>query len=379
MLIRKRQLAAKIETAEGIAEALTAAEAKFLVYNPKVSHNTEMFTRDPVRSSFSGMGKIAGKRPADLSFRLELRGSGTKTIDPAWITLLKGCGFESNVLKSIAIGAITGGPFQHGEIITGGTSAGKGRVIFNTATGATKVYYVIVSGTLQTGEVLTGDTSAASATTSGAPVTEGQEYRPISSGVSSLTLGCYEDGVLKMIKGARGNVKFGFKSGEPVMLDFTFQGVEAGITDVALLAAIAHETQKPPSLLSATLLLDAYAARIGEMNIDVNNVLSARDDLNDSRGILSFQITNRNISGGLNPEMVSVATYDFYSKFFGNTEITLALTAGAATGNMFKFYAPRLQLTKVDDEDKNGLQVAKCAFELNGSAAGEDEFSFCQL
>jgi hypothetical protein len=342
MLVRKRQLAAKIEAVEGTAEALTAAEAKFLVYNPKVAHEIEMFTRDPVRSSFSGMGKIAGKRPAGLSFRLELRGSGTKTTDPAWITLLKGCGFESNVLKSIAIGAITGGPFQHGETITGGTSAG-------------------------------------TATTSGAAVTEGQEYRPISSGVSSLTLGCYEDGVLKLIKGARGNVKFGFKSGEPVMLDFSFQGVEAGITDVALLTAIAHETQKPPSLLSASLLLDAYAARIGDMNISVNNTLAARDDINDSRGLLSFQITDRNISGELNPEMVTVATYDFYTKFFGSTDITLALNAGATTGNMFKFYSPRLQITKINDEDREGLQLAKCSFDLNGSVNGEDEFSFVQL
>ncbi|MDD4873883.1 MAG: phage tail tube protein [Dehalococcoidales bacterium] len=379
MLVRKRQLAAKIEVAEGTAEALTAAEAKFLVYSPKVSHDIEMFTRDPVRSSFSGMGKVAGKRPAGLSFRLELRGSGTKTTDPAWITLLKGCGFESNALKSAAIGAITGGPFQHGETITGGTSGGKGRVIFNTVTGASKVYYVVISGALQSGEVITGGTSSATATTSGAPVTEGQEYRPISSGVSSLTLGSYEDGVLKLIKGARGSVKFNFKTGEPVMLDFNFQGVEAGITDTALLTAIAHETQKPPALLSATLLLDAYSARMGELNIDVNNALAARDDINDSRGLLSYQITDRNISGGFNPEMVTVATYDFYTKFFGSTDITLALNVGATTGNMFKFYSPRLQLTKIDDEDREGLALAKCSFDLNGSVNGDDEFSFVQL
>lgn len=379
MLIRKRQLAAKIESVEGTAESLTATEAKFLAYNPKVSHDIEMFTRAPVSSSFSAMGKIAGKRPAGISFRLELRGSGVKTTDPVWITLLKGCGFESNVLKSIAIGAITGGPFQHGETITGGTSAGKGRVIFNTATGATKVYYVVISGTLQSGETLTGGTSGATATSSGSPVTEGQEYRPISTGVSSLTLGCYEDGVLKLIRGARGNVKFNFKTGEPVMLDFNFQGVEAGITDTALLTGIAHETAKPPSLLSATLLLDAYAARIGELNIDVNNTLAARDDINDSRGLLSFQITNRNLSGSFNPEMVTVATYDFYTKFFGNTDIALALNAGAASGNMFKFYSPRLQITKIDDEEREGLQLAKCSFDLNGSVSGDDEFSFVQL
>lgn len=379
MLIRKRQLAAKVEAVEGTAETLAAADAKLLVYSPKVTHDVEFFTRNPVRSSFSGMGKIAGRRPAGLNFSMELRGSGVKTTDAEWVKLLKACGFESNVLKSINIGAITNGPFQHGETITGGTSAGKGRVIINTATGATKVYYVIISGVLQTGETITGGTSGATATTSGAPVTEGQEYRPISAAVSSLTMGCYEDGVLKLIKGARGSVKFNFKSGQPVMLDFTFQGVEAGITDVALLSGISHETTKPPALLSAALVLDAYAARIGELNIDVNNALSSRDDINDPRGLLSFQITDRNISGSLNPEMVTVATYDFYSKFVGNTEIAIALSLGATTGNMFKFFAPKMQLTKIDDEDRDGMQLAKCSFDLNGTVNGDDEFSFIQL
>ena len=37
MLTRKRQLAAKIEAVEGVAETLVAADAKLLVYNPKVS------------------------------------------------------------------------------------------------------------------------------------------------------------------------------------------------------------------------------------------------------------------------------------------------------------------------------------------------------
>jgi hypothetical protein len=57
----------------------------------------------------------------------------------------------------------------------------------------------------------------------------------------------------------------------------------------------------------------------------------------------------------------------------------LALNAGATTGNMFKFYSPRLQITKINDEDREGLQLAKCSFDLNGSVNGEDEFSFVQL
>lgn len=380
MLMRKRQLAAKLESVEGTAETLAAADAKLLVYNPKVSHDIDLFTRDPARSSYSSIAKISGKRPAGLGFRLELRGSGTKTTDAEWIKLLKACGFASSSLLSINIGAITSGPFQHGETITGGTSNAVGRVIINTATGASKVYYVAV-GTVnfQSGEVLTGAVSGATATTSATPATEGKEYRPVTSSVSSLTMGCYEDGILKTIKGARGNVKFGFKSGEPVMLDFSFQGVEAGIADTALLSGITHETTKPPALLSASLLIDTYSARIGELNIDINNVLGSRDDINDARGLLSFQINGRTIAGAFNPEMVLVATYDFFAKYIANTEIVLDFTVGATTGNKFRFYAPRLMITKLDDEERDGMQLVKCSFDLNGSINGDDDLSIIQL
>ncbi len=42
MLTRKRQLAVKIEAAEGTVETLAAADAKILVYNPKVSFDIAM-------------------------------------------------------------------------------------------------------------------------------------------------------------------------------------------------------------------------------------------------------------------------------------------------------------------------------------------------
>jgi len=52
MLIRKRQLAAKIEAVEGSAETLLAADAGILVnFSPKASYDPQMYQRDPVRAS----------------------------------------------------------------------------------------------------------------------------------------------------------------------------------------------------------------------------------------------------------------------------------------------------------------------------------------
>jgi len=278
------------------------------------------------------------------------------------------------------IGAITGGPFQHGEIITGGTSAATGRVVVNTADGASAIMFVSISGTFQSSETITGGTSSASATTFSAPATIGNEFKLISENIPSLTQGSYEDGVRKLLKGSRGKVKIGFKSGEPVFMDFEFQGVEAGITDTAFLSNVTYETTKPPAFLSALFSVDAYSAKIGEMDIDVGNTLAVRDDVNDQRGILSFAITGREVTGAFNPEMVSCAAHDFHSKWFLGAEMVVDFTIGSVAGNKFRFYIPKAQYTKVEDEDRDGLQLAKSAFSLNGSVTpGDDEFCILAL
>ncbi len=55
-------------------------------------------------------------------------------------------------------------------------------------------------------------------------------------------------------------------------------------------------------------------------------------------------------------------------------------TIGSAAGNKFRFYIPRAQYNKVEDEDRDGLQLAKSNFSLNGSLLyGDDELSILVL
>ena len=136
MLIRKRQLAAKIEDVEGVAETLTAPDAGILVnFSPKANYDPQMYQRNPVRSSLTKMGKLTGKRSAGLDFSIELKGSGSLTQEPEWAKLIKACGFAVNDLKKITIGAVTGGPFLHGETITGAPSGATGRVVIEVCWG----------------------------------------------------------------------------------------------------------------------------------------------------------------------------------------------------------------------------------------------------
>jgi len=383
LLSRRRLIAAKVEGSEGTAETLAAADAKILAYDPKVSYDFEMFQRNPARASSSPVGRIVGKRPAGLTFKLELRGSGTAATEPEWSKVLKACGYACSSLYSITVGAITTGPFQHGEVITGGTSNATGRVIINTANGVTTLYFVALSDTFQSGETITGGTSGAAATTGSVPSAVGKVWEPLTfnnGNISSLTMGCYEDGIKKVLRGCRGNVKFSFKSGEPAFMDFDFKGVEAGVTDSAMLSGIAHESTKPPAFVSASLAVDSIAALLSQIDIDTGASLNYRDDVNSDRGILSALITERALSGSFDPEMVLAATYDYHSKWIAGTEAVLDFILGSTTGNKFRFYAPHVQYTKVEDSDRNGIKVAACQFDLNAPIAlGDTELAILAL
>jgi hypothetical protein len=381
MLVRKRQLAAKTESVEGSAETLAAEDAGILVnFSPKANYDPQMYQRDPVRASLTKMGKLAGKRSGGLDFSIELKGSGSLTTEPEWAKLIKACGFQCSALSKISIGAITSGPFVHSETITGDTSGATGRVVISTADGTTTLYFVPVSGTFESGDLITGSTSGATATASGDPADAGFEVKPVSSGIDSLTMGLYEDGVRKVMKGCRGTVKFSFKIGEPAMLDFSFKGVESGVADVAMLTGIDFDSTIPPVLLNAVMSCDGVSLNVGELEIDVSNTLASKDKIDDAKGVLSYIITGRDMQGSFNPEMVPVATHDFFNKWFNNTPMVLDLAYGETEGNKFRVYAPGIVYNKIDDGDRDGIQLAQTSFDLTGSMdPGDDELALLLL
>lgn len=381
MLVRKRQLAAKYEADEGTAERLAAEDAGILVnFTPKANYDPQMYQRDLVRTSLTKIGKLAGKMAAGLEFAIELRGSGLTTEQPKWAKLIEACGFELVDLRKLQISGITGGPFTHGELITGGTSGATGRVICTTYNGASEMYFREVTGTFADAETITGGQSGAVCTTASTPQIAGFEIKPVSADTPTLTMGLYEDGVRKMLKGCRGTVKFSFKIGEPAIMEFSFMGVGAGVTDVPLLTGVAYETTIPPVLLDAKMSCDNVSLNIGEMEIDTANALASKDKIDDPSGILSYMITGRDMKGSFNPEMVAVGAHDFFGKWLSATPMELNLEFGNTEGNKFRIYAPKIVYSKVDDGDRDGIQLAQTSFDLTGSIEpGDDELSILLL
>ncbi len=379
MLRRKRQLAAKIESVEGVAETLAAQDAKLLIVDPKFNPDFKLFERNPVRANLSKMGKLTGTRSAGITFQLELRGSGTATVAPEWSKLIEACGFTKNVLRKLTVGTITGGAFLHGETITQSTTGASGRVVIDTATGTTSLYFVdLDTGTWDDENGITGQTSGASATPSSVE-NAGIEWKPLSDDPATVTMGLFTDGLKRSVKGARGKVKFSLKSGEPAMMDFEFQGVFADVANADMLSGVLHETSLPPVFLDAKLTVDDYAAIVSAIELNCDNTLSPRESVNDANGILSYRITERNFTGSIDPEMVLTDTIDFFDLFANNSARTLDFTVGSQSGNKFRFYIPKLVISDLADEERDGIDVAGLEFDLIANGQGDDELTILQL
>ena len=382
MLVRRREIAAKIESVEGTAETLAAADATFNVYSPKFNPNPTYFKRKPARSSLSKLPGIAGAKPASISFGVELKGSGTAATAPGLSKLLKACGLQEVDPWQLTIGTVSSGPFQAGERVTGGTSSAVGIVMFETADGVTTLWVLPVSGTFSGTETVTGSTSGASATTSAAAQGVAIAWRPDSdpSSIPTLTIGGYCDGVRHVIRGARGSVTFTGTRGEIVMLELEFTGVHDGTTDVSLITPSPDGTLPPTFLGVGLVLQDGYSAIFQQLSINLNNTVEERENANKSDGIESFLIGDRNPQMTVDPEMETVANHDFVGKLYAGTQGRMEFQVGTSAGNRFRVGAPATQYTALSDDERGVKAVAGLTLDLVSiDDAGDDELVILQF
>jgi len=163
------------------ASLYTAANANFLVIDPVVEFNPEIFERANInRASLSPFSPLAGVVTGTATFQVELSGTGAATV-PGWGTLLQACGMREVSTVAVVIGAVGGAAdaFYNGELVTCVGSGAVVRVIHDTYDGTTLFLCEEVTGTIAALDALTGASSGATATvTAGARWVYGTSWVP---------------------------------------------------------------------------------------------------------------------------------------------------------------------------------------------------------
>ena len=101
--IRNTALLAKIETTEGVDSVPTGAANAMLISDVTVNPlNAQNVSRDLIRPYFGGSEQLVGTAYVEVSFTVELAGSGTAATPAAWGALVRACGFAEAVSTFVA-------------------------------------------------------------------------------------------------------------------------------------------------------------------------------------------------------------------------------------------------------------------------------------
>jgi len=356
------QFAAEIEAAPGTAETLVVDDVPVRLgadSNPQPEYDlielNEATGVDSKAPDLIGAGRVT------FPVNYVLRGPGDLVTVPAIDDLLRGCLFSSAAAKTIAIGAITTGPYVVGELITGSPSGGTGRVLQQTATGAASIPYLPVTGALASGDTITGGTSGATSTSSAGPIDGGRAYRPVripdlSVSGNHLTCRFLRDGRQWTGRGCLGDMTLAFEAGGPCRISHNFVGAlhsegDAALFDMATASGGGYPERSVvvPKFLTAALKIDGFAPTgIREVTISWPTNPQAIADANSSAadGIRQADYERARPEITLTIDQNSAATKDWAATLKAGLAIPFELTHGAAgaAGTRWTFASNGAQL-----------------------------------
>jgi hypothetical protein len=183
------------------------------------------------------------------------------------------------------------------------------------------------------------------------------------SSQKTVTIAVLEDGIEKKLVGAMGTWSFNGDDGKVPYFDFDFKGVWTAPTDVALFTP-QFSTVVPPRFAGATLTIGSYTPTCSKLSVKQGCKVEMREDVTQASGYIAAIITDRKVTGSLDPEATTVATYNPFGLWLAGTTAALTCTIGSS-GTGLTIAAPALQYESIKEGERNG----KVVHDLNWVAA----------
>jgi len=199
------------------------------------------------------------------------------------------------------------------------------------------------------------------------------DYAPISASFESVTIYLNNDGVLHKLTGARGTVSIQMKVKDIPVFKFQFTGLYNAVSDVALPAPTYSAFQTPLTVTNVNttpFTLHGYSAVLSDFQLDLTNSIVHRTLVGGSEAVL---ITDREPQGSMTIEATTVTAKDWWSLAKAATLGALDITHGITGGNKVQITSSRVQLTKPQYQDMDGVSMLQFGTNYIPSSAGNDE------
>jgi len=322
---RRTALLAKKETTYGTDAHPAPNSDAIEIFDFSLSPNIEQVERKPYKESISPEATIAGKKYAQLSFYVEIKGNGAQNdgkTEPRFTRLLEACGFDVSAIAESAAGAGDG-------------------------------YF---------------------------------ELKPKSDDFASLTFYAYLDDTLFVITGARGTCSFDMTANQVGKISFEFTGKFNKPSEVATFPDVTYETAPTPALCKGAgltmggsfadgsgntppAITGGYAPILSKFTVELANDMAQRDDLNDPTGVGDFSILSRNTKGTVDPDTMKLSDYDIWQKFEAGEPQAIGGSVGNDAGNIVEVFVPKAVYNNIGLGVRDGIRTYETAF----TAVGDDD------
>lgn len=197
-------------------------------------------------------------------------------------------------------------------------------------------------------------------------------FYPANSGHSPLSVSMYwGDEIRESGSGMRPSAMTleNFTTGEIASLNYQLEGITFNEIDGSAPQVPTFSQALPPLILSACVYQDGTQVDVNEVTLSVENAIGFITSTCSADGRISSRITERKVSGSLNPYKDDASVAQF-TRFNNNTEFSLfffaanpSSTAGEYTlGSVIGFWLPHCIVTEKKGGDLDGVLTNELSF-----------------
>lgn len=321
-IVRNTAILAKIEATYGTDPTPTGAANAMLVSNLSINPiNAQNVSRDIIRPFLGNSEQLLGTKYVEMSFDIELAGSGTVATAPAWAPLLQACGMQEVVTATFRVDYIPTSTFGANSSVT---------IYWHDASDGT-------------------------------------------------------NGVLHKATGCRGTFSIDMGVGKKPVMSFKFTGIyntptSAANPSVTLTAfktpMVVNDQNTQDTTFDGTHITTTAPAITGGtpypsqgLTIDIGNSVNFTALL----GGETVDITQRAITGKCVLDLTAAQEVSLMGKVENATLITLGLIHGTVANQKAMLWMPAVQLTNPSKVDVNGKRMVGFDLVVTPTTAGNDE------
>lgn len=211
-------------------------------------------------------------------------------------------------------------------------------------------------------------------------------YVTADAGHPSLSISKYvEDAITEKATGCKVTSMSleSFETGQIASLNFSFEGMGWDRTVAAPPHAPNYDASLPPIILEACVWQDGVKIPVNSLAVSLENTLGFVTSTCSSNGRISSRVTERNITGSINPYKED-DNVDNFLKFKSNQEFSLFAMAkipmldvnGNSTGEysqVVAIYLPKCFISEIAEADQDGLLQEELSFVASRGADGQSE------